>query len=133
MKPSRAKYFREYYRLNLEKKKAYNKARDYKRNRDYEDKKYLLYKGMKGRAGRVEIWKNIKLMFTFSEFLVFLEKSQYKKLFAAWEKNGYPHNMSPCVDRIDPKGNYDLNNIRIVTIAENTRRVIYKRKGSTDV
>lgn len=49
-------------------------------------------------------------------------------LMAAWEKAGYPKDLTPSVDRLDPTQPYTLGNVRFVTWAENNNKAYEDRK-----
>jgi DNA primase catalytic subunit len=64
-----------------------------------------------------------KITFSRQELVAFaLNKSNYRKLHAAWVRSGYENKLAPSIDRIDNDGNYTLENIRFITKSENSRK-----------
>lgn len=57
-----------------------------------------------------------------------LTKPQIKKL---WYRDRAYRLKQPCMDRINPKGNYELNNCRYIERIENSKRV--KRKLTLEI
>lgn len=49
----------------------------------------------------------------------FLNDKRFLRVFKEWEKSGYNLQFQPTIDRIDCKKDYFLNNIQILTWAEN--------------
>jgi hypothetical protein len=59
----------------------------------------------------------------------FLNDKKYLRIFKEWEKSNYQTQLKPSIDRIDCKKHYTMNNIHIMTWAENRykQRFEFKR------
>lgn len=49
------------------------------------------------------------------------DDASYKELFSAWVASGYARTLTPSIDRIDSSGGYTIDNIRWITLSENSR------------
>lgn len=49
----------------------------------------------------------------------FLTDPVFLRLHATWVSLGYPYREKPSIDRIDPRKGYTLDNVQVVTWAEN--------------
>lgn len=76
------------------------------------------------------LYSNIRCLMSKDDFKKFVEKNwdNYMAIHDLWRKSDYTRKFSPCLDRINPKGHYELNNIRFITISENTRRGLLGKK-----
>ena len=115
-----------------DKKKQTEYDREY-RGRDYvrekrriRRQKYLstkegwasnLYSHMQNRCGKGK-YKNTKVTLTRSEFIKLVRDTA-----------GFDQMIKPSVDRIDSKGDYSLENTRIIELAENSGRANRKYLG----
>ena len=63
------------------------------------------------------------LNYTLEEFRDWCElSSRLSRLWINWKKSGYFKNLKPSIDRMDPKGNYDLANIQALTWEQNNKK-----------
>lgn len=62
------------------------------------------------------------LSFKIAEFREFLKTTRFDQLYQEWVDIGRKRSLTPTVDRIDELGNYQLDNIQILTLAENIRK-----------
>jgi len=91
-------------------------------------KEMLLQSRWKSISTRKQIppYVDVELRITRDEFLKLFDNSELATLFEAWDKAGRPRYLAPSIDRIDPLGHYSADNMRWLTVSENTRRA---RKG----
>lgn len=66
------------------------------------------------RLKRQHSYRHVELRMTRTDFIEWAVPQFYK-----WIADG--HSTTPSIDRIDPKGHYELGNIRLTTRAENSR------------
>lgn len=116
----RIKQMKEYYKKHSLKMKERVKQR----NRSIEGHKKTMFQGIKNRIKLVKTYKNRKLLFTLQDFLNFLPETKYIEIHQRWAKNGYKKKFAPSIDRIDNDGNYELDNIQIITHGENSQKEI---------
>lgn len=58
--------------------------------------------------------------FSLSEFHdLYLEDKKYNRLYSDWVKSGFHKQLKPSIDRINNKKGYFINNINMLTWAEN--------------
>lgn len=50
---------------------------------------------------------------------LYLEDTKFLRLFSEWKKSGYQKQTKPSLDRINNKKHYSLDNINMLTWAEN--------------
>lgn len=87
-----------------------------------------LYRGIISRIKNDKNYKNVTLHFTKEEFINFLKNSNYNELHQEWIDNEYNFLFSPSVDRINPRKNYSLDNIQLLTIKENVTKSNLQRR-----
>jgi hypothetical protein len=56
-----------------------------------------------------------------------LNNTNFKELFAEYEKSGYDLKLAPSIDRIDSTKGYTIDNMRWLTHSENSRLGCYSR------
>ena len=61
-----------------------------------------------------------------------LSQSNFERLYNGWVKSGYKRNLCPSVDRIDSLKPYTLDNIRLVTCAENVKKSCEDMRNGLD-
>lgn len=66
-------------------------------------------------------YKNIKVNMSRDEFFANLDNKDLDMLYSNWVKSGREYKLKPTIDRIDPKRDYELSNIRWLTHSENSR------------
>lgn len=60
------------------------------------------------------------------------KQPKYHKMYDEWVNSNYRVDIRPTIDRVDPMKKYSLNNIQILTYAENSRKgniELIKTKG----
>lgn len=70
---------------------------------------------IRGRCGRAKYYKNIKCYLNI-ENLLFL-----------WNRDNAEQMKSPSIDRIDSRGDYEINNCRFLELTENIRRASIRK------
>lgn len=128
---------RAYYRKNNKRLKAYQKGWNernkvklvaYKEKlkaerRTFEKRPHQLYQSIKERLAKGKSYKGRKLLFTKEQLTEFcLLDVSYRAIFKEWEASGFRRQLSPSVDRINNDGDYSLDNIQILTHADNGRK-----------
>lgn len=91
-------------------------------NRTYKGKIGAMWASMNARQGVAPYYTNVKVLMTRYEFNEFIEKSNFKELYYQWVNSGFVRKLTPSIDRLDNKGNYDLGNIQIITTSENSKK-----------
>jgi len=67
--------------------------------------------------------------FSLAEFHeMFLEDKKFCRIFNEWERKGYRKDLRPSLDRIDYRIDYHVNNINMMTWAENRYKQNRERK-----
>ena len=69
-------------------------------------------------------YKNIKVEMSVEELTTYIENNwvEIKKVCDEWEKSGFSRKKCPSVDRLDPCGNYSVDNIQIISVSDNISR-----------
>lgn len=67
-------------------------------------------------------YKTITCDITWNQFKEYIVNSDYDKIYKNWVNSGYEKKLTPSIDRLDPKKNYTLDNIRICSLHENLAR-----------
>lgn len=72
---------------------------------------------------KMVVRKNGRALPTYSkeELEDWLMSQNFMELHNSWANAGYPKELSPSVDRLDNNVSYTLDNIRLVTFAENLK------------
>ncbi len=87
----------------------------------------MLYR-TKGRSTR-DYSVQGKEICTKSQFIKWCNSSKnlkrFKRLHKAWKKSGHNRGLCPSIDRIDNLIGYKLNNIRWITLSENSKKYIF--------
>ena len=60
---------------------------------------------------------------------LFLYSQKYDRLFTEWESHSYDKQFKPSIDRINSKKPYTINNIHIMTWAENRFKQTMERRS----
>ncbi len=84
-----------------------------------------LYLGIKCRIKYQKSYKEFSIpKYSFSRFyLHLLNKTNYLKIWDIWRKKEFPKlGIAPCIDRIDPYQGYNIENIRVITWSQNSKR-----------
>lgn len=79
------------------------------------------WQGLKSRQG-TRGYEGVKVLCTKSEFLKELDNEELQVLYDAWVSGGRTFASTPSIDRIDPRGHYELSNMRWLSFSENARR-----------
>lgn len=76
------------------------------------------------RLIKCEYYKDIRLCLSKQEIINFFADNWevYMSLYAVWKENNFQKKYFPSVDRIDPKGHYEIANMQIIPHHENSRR-----------
>jgi hypothetical protein len=67
--------------------------------------------------------------YTKAELLDWMIKNGLDKLLKQWELSNYSKDLTPSVDRLDDFKGYSLDNIQLVTWAENRDKLYIQRKS----
>lgn len=110
---------REYRKLNKNKVvKKYEKT----------EKGFMmrLYRNMKSRVDGIQKEKlhlyESKYLMSKEEFYDwFLNNKEKDLLFKNYQDSGYDRKLAPSIDRIDSSRGYEVDNIRLITMSENSR------------
>jgi len=70
---------------------------------------------------KIPCYDGVKLLMTKQQFYEKMKTKELDILFKNWIDSGKQNKLSPTVDRIDPKGHYETNNIRWLTWSDNAR------------
>ena len=81
-----------------------------------------MYNNIVRRCGTIGKYKNRKLEFDYVEFLAWVDNSGFYAAYEEWVRSDFNKKLSPTIDRIDNHNHYTLDNIQILTKAENTRK-----------
>lgn len=82
---------------------------------------------LRAREGsNVKGYSEIRVLMSKEDFFLQMNNSKLALLYDNWKKSEFEYRLTPSLDRIDPRGHYQLNNIRWVTLAENAK---FARKG----
>jgi len=82
-----------------------------------------LFYSIKGRVGRIGLYKNRKLLIDWADFYEFLiTDKEYNRIYRDWSESNFDSYMSPSIDRIDNLGDYILDNIQVLTKVQNIRK-----------
>lgn len=89
-----------------------------------EDVAYIMFTNIVRRIVNHKRYQHIKCLFSQNELREFLiqDWGNYMNLHNVWRMNGFERKHMPSIDRIDSKGNYELGNIQIISVCENSRR-----------
>ena len=91
---------------------------------------------IKGRCeGRVKTNRHIYEGLPYLDKAEFIEWAladpEYHRVFDEWERAGYPHRLTPSVNRIDSSDGYLIGNIEWVPFHENVSQALHERHGTT--
>jgi len=86
-----------------------------------------LYRNMQSRVTGVQwrkshLYQDLTILPREQFYEWILSSETFKTLFKAYEESGYSRRLAPSVDRIDSSKGYELSNMEIVTMSENSRR-----------
>jgi hypothetical protein len=86
-----------------------------------------LYRNMESRVKGIQwqkkhLYENLTILSRQEFYDWFLNNDTFKSLFAEYKAQGYPRKLAPSVDRIDSSRGYELDNMEVVTMSENSRR-----------
>lgn len=75
------------------------------------------------RVGNFPFYKNVRCYLSLSELEDYLAENwePFMALHKDWEKNEFKRKFAPSVDRTDSKKHYSLDNIRIITVSDNSK------------
>jgi hypothetical protein len=87
-------------------------------------KKRVSYPG-----GRRDKYNKFTLDFSLEEFYAYLRPQwkKYAKLHSTWVESGHQRGLCPTIDRKDSDRGYALDNIQIITLEDNLKRIRRKR------
>lgn len=116
-------YFKEKSRTNYLKNKDKNNLKKREGRKSFEKRLIITFDDIKRRLKKTKSYKNRKLLFNLKEFTDFvLAQESYLRIFNTWAANNYQKGLAPSIDRIDNNGDYSLDNIQIITLADNGRK-----------
>lgn len=86
-----------------------------------------MYRNMQSRVSGVQwqkshLYQNMTILPKEEFYDWLLSNETFLTLFSQYEVSGYQRKLAPSVDRIDSKRGYELDNMEIVTMSENSRR-----------
>lgn len=86
-----------------------------------------LYRNMESRVKGIQwqkkhLYENMTILPRQEFYDWFLNSETFKTLFAAYQESGYQRKLAPSVDRIDSDKGYEIENMEIITMSENSRR-----------
>lgn len=81
---------------------------------------------------RVKTRSENEIEFTFDEFWEWLQNTQFRKLFAAYNKQGQNQALAPSVDRINNWDGYNLLNMQVINAGENASKGCRVSLGATE-
>lgn len=124
--------------MTPEKQQLINKRQRERRamNNNSDTKKYekthkgfamRLYRNMQSRIDGVQwqkkhLYENLTILPREQFYEWILSNETFLKLFADYEASGYQRKLAPSVDRLNNFRGYELDNMEIVTMSENSRR-----------
>lgn len=59
----------------------------------------------------------------------FMNQQKFHRIYEEWQKSNFEHDLSPSCDRIDSKKPYSLDNIQLMTWAENNYKGRFEKKS----
>jgi len=104
--------------MNKKDKSIYNKKYLKQYFRSFHGVAKRLYHHMKERS-KINNW-NFSL--SYNDFVEWLDKSDYEKIYDNWVRKNYNNKLKPSIDRINDYGIYEIGNIRVITWKENWLR-----------
>jgi len=114
-----------YYRIcrDCQYRNTYNPELGRIKRRSFNGRLSKMFSQIKSRLKYGNLsYRRLKCTFTWEQFKAFAMANGYPELHKKWESAGFAHNLTPSVDRIDNAGNYELSNIRLLTLEENLQR-----------
>jgi 23S rRNA A1618 N6-methylase RlmF len=115
----------------LEWQRGYRKRTGNQSTNKYEKSKkgfvMRLYRNMKSRVNGVQKLKyhlyEGKALIEKDEFYTWvLSNPKFHELFDKYVESGFNRKLSPSVDRVDSEKGYEIGNLEMVTMSENSRR-----------
>ena len=77
--------------------------------------------------------KGIALHYSKTELTAWLYSSnQFEQMFDAWKASGFDQRLRPTCDRIDEHGDYSLNNLQLLTYANNSNKYYDSAKNGSN-
>jgi hypothetical protein len=103
---------------------AYNKAHGIIWRHSWSGMRRLLYHRIKIRVRHDPNYQRRAFAFTWYEFAEWLTErdAELWTMFEKWRSNGFPRKFAPSIDRIDNDKGYTLDNIQLLTQADNARK-----------
>lgn len=86
-----------------------------------------LYRNMESRVKGIQwqkshLYQNMTILSREDFYNWFLNSEDFKKLFTEYEASGFQRKLAPSVDRINSEKGYEIENMQIITMSENSRR-----------
>lgn len=122
---------RKNYAENKTQYQAYDRARQrHSRSRIFNHRYSQIKQRTEGRAIR-EYKVQGKEVLSYEEYCVWLKNNldDFERLYQAWQDSGFTRKLTPSIDRIDNKGSYIANNMRWITVTDNSRKYNKHKKG----
>jgi hypothetical protein len=115
---------RNNYASRKEQYRAYDKNRQQKSRRRIFNHRYTqLKQRVEGRAGR-KYGVMGKPLLSYEDYCVWLNNNidNFERLYVDWEASGFTRKLTPSIDRIDNTRGYEADNMRWITVTENSRK-----------
>lgn len=115
---------RKNYADNIDDKHAYDKYRQrHSKTRIFRHRYNQLRQRVEGRAVRVYGVMGKELL-SKEEYAVWLVRNmdEFEKLYDRWKDSGFVRKLTPSIDRIDNLGSYTSDNMRWLSITDNSKK-----------
>lgn len=113
-----------HYSANITEKRLYDKLRQrHSFERIFRHRYSLLKQRSEGRAIRPYGVRG-KPLISKEQFLEWCNDNidEFTKLHKEWERSDFSRGLTPSIDRIDNNGSYTRDNIRWITVTENSKK-----------
>lgn len=116
------------YAEKRERYHEFDKERQRKSKRRIFNHRYIqLKQRTEGRAIR-KYGVEGKPLLSYEDYCVWLKNNidDFDRLYAEWEKSGFTRKLTPSIDRVDNKKGYEAENMRWITVTENSKKFTKK-------
>jgi len=114
-------------KLQRERRASNNNSDTRKYEKTHKGFAMRLYRNMQSRVDGVQwrkkhLYENLTILPREQFYEWILSNETFLKLFEDYKASGYQRKLAPSVDRLDSLKGYELDNMEIVTMSENSRR-----------